>query len=102
MYVNLDVGVPTEWTYRWVFTLVQPEFLEHLLTCHAKSLLNTEEEQHIAIDGKALRGSQRYNLRCMHSISAMCHGSGLILSEAAVNEKSNEITAIPLLLDCWS
>jgi predicted transposase YbfD/YdcC len=99
LYVNLEGGVPTEWTYRRVFTLIKPEFLEQLLTCHAKSLLNTEEEQHIAIDGKALRGSQRHNLRCLHSISAMCHESGIILSEAAVNEKSNEITAIPLLLD---
>lgn len=98
-YVDLTNGIPSPWTFRRIFTLLEPELLEWLLRTHAANLVNKGVNSHIAIDGKALRGSKRHNLKCLHSISAMCHEQGLVLAEMGVDQKSNEITAIPLLLD---
>jgi len=98
-YVDLNNGIPSAWTFRRIFTLLEPELLEWLLRTHAASLVDKENQRHIAIDGKSLRGSKRHNLKCLHSVSAMCHEHGLVLAEMGVSQKSNEITAIPLLLD---
>ena len=53
----------------------------------------------IAIDGKALRGSKTLHSKCLHSVSAWCHENSVIIGEEQVESKSNEITAIPLLLE---
>lgn len=98
-HVNFNNGIPSEFTIRRIFTLIDPAQLEWLLRVHAANILGSNNIDHIAIDGKALCGSKRHNLRCINSISAMCHEHGLILAEMAVDKKSNEITAIPTLLD---
>lgn len=98
-YVNLDNGVPSEWTFRRVFTLLDPNFLENVLRAHAESIVSEgHTKRQIAVDGKALRGSSRQDMRCLHSVTAWCHENGLVLGETVVDEKSNEITAIPFLL----
>jgi len=50
-----------------------------------------------AVDGKALRGARAYGA-APHLVSLVRHGSGVVLAETAVAEKSNEITAVPRLL----
>ena len=98
-YVEFKNGVPSEWTFRRVFTLLDPAYLEILLRTHAASIVskNTSSDQ-IAVDGKALCGSAREGIRCLHSVTAWCHENGLVLAETQVKKKSNEITAIPILL----
>lgn len=98
-YIDLSSGIPSEWTYRRLFTLLAPECLEALLRDHASSLLRDDKPVAIAIDGKALRGSKRHNLRCLQSVSAICHDQGITLTETQVDDKSQEIEAIPFLLD---
>lgn len=100
-YVDLTNGIPSKWTFRRVFTLLDPAHIENVLRTHAADVIrhNGKASDQIAIDGKALRGSKRTDLQCLHSISAWCHENGLVLSELQVNKKSNEITAIPLLLE---
>lgn len=99
-YVDFSNGIPSWWTFRRIFTLLDPVMLEELLREHASILVNggVATEQ-IAIDGKALRSSGRRDLSCLHSVSAFCHENSLVLAETSVSEKSSEITAIPLLLD---
>lgn len=97
-YVVFPNGVPSEWTFRRVFTLLDPKFLETLLRTHAEETASKRSDQ-IALDGKAVRGSKGSDFGCLHSVSAWCHENGLVLAEEAVGEKSNEITAIPLLLE---
>jgi len=100
-YIDLTQGIPSEWTFRRVFTLLDPSFLEHLLRTHAAEIVSkNQQSNHIAIDGKALCGSKREGTRSLHSVSAWCYTNGLVLGEEQVNEKSNEITAIPLLIKC--
>ena len=98
-YVEFKNGVPSEWTFRRVFTLLDPAYLEILLRTHAASIVskNTSSDQ-IAVDSKALCGSARQGIRCLHSVTAWCHENGLVLAETQVKKKSNEITAIPILL----
>src|SRR5690606_11237567 len=57
--------------------------------------------QVIAIDGKTARGSgsKCKGIRALHLVSAWATTSGLCMGQVAVDEKSNEITAIPELLD---
>jgi hypothetical protein len=50
-----------------------------------------------AVDGKALRGARAHGA-APHLVSLVRHGSGVVLAETAVAEKSNEITAVPRLL----
>ena len=52
----------------------------------------------LALDGKSLRGALREDGRCVHLFSAMVHGSGIVVGQNEVDEKSNEITAFRLLL----
>lgn len=98
-YVEFKNGVPSEWTFRRIFTLLDPDFLEILLRTHAADIVsnNTASDQ-IAVDGKALCGSARQDLSCLYSVSAWCHKNSLVLAETQVKKKSNEITAIPILL----
>lgn len=99
-YVDLESGVPSEWTFRRVFTLLDPDHIESLLRANAKQIVeNKSPSDQIAIDGKAIRGSKRQDLKCLYSVSAWCHENGLVLGEIQADSKSNEIAAIPLLLE---
>ena len=99
-YVNLKNGVPSSDTFRRVFTLLDPDSVEYLLRTHASELVNKDKARdQIAVDGKALRGSRKPDLRCLYSVSAWCHENGLVLGEKQADGKSNEIATIPLLLE---
>ncbi len=99
-YVEFPNGIPSAWTYRRLFTLLDPNIIEKLLREHASAIIqqNGKETDQIAIDGKALRGSKRRDLQCLHSVTAWCYENGVVLGEEQVRSKSNEIAAIPLLL----
>ena len=98
-YVCLKNGVPSSYTFRRVFTLLSPDNIENLLRTHAAEIVRDKNpSDQIAVDGKALRGSKTPNSQCLHSVSAWCHENGLVLGEEQVASKSNEIIAIPLLL----
>jgi predicted transposase YbfD/YdcC len=99
-YVSLANGVPSSDTFRRVFTLLDPDNVEYLLRTHASEIVgNGKASDQIAVDGKALRGSKKLDLQCLHSVSAWCRENGVVLGERQTDSKSNEITAIPLLLE---
>jgi predicted transposase YbfD/YdcC len=98
-YVDLKSGIPSCWTFRRLFILLDPALIEKLLLEITQLLLNNKPSDQIAIDGKQLRGSRRHNAKCLQSISAWCHDNGLVLAQTAVPEGSHESKAIPLLLE---
>ncbi len=58
-YVDLSNRAPSEWTFRRVFTLLDPDYIEHLLRAHAADIINkSKNSDQIAIDGKAMRESK--------------------------------------------
>jgi hypothetical protein len=50
------------------------------------------------VDGKAVRGAQLHR-DPVHLVSLVCHGSAVVRSQVRVRDKSNEFTAVPLLLE---
>lgn len=99
-YVSLRNGIPSSDTFRRVFTLLDPDRVEYILRTHAADIVSKNKAtDQIAVDGKALCGSGKLDLQCLYSVSAWCHENGLVLGEKQTDSKSNEITAIPLLLE---
>ena len=93
-------GIPTAQTLRKVFRLLDTEALQRGFAAWAASL-RAEAREVIAVDGKTLRGSKTSpdGKGALHLVSAYATAAGLVLAQQAVDGKSNEITAIPELLD---
>jgi len=89
---------PSEPTIRRVLQGIDAEQVDRALTDWLCSLGGSQGEA-VAIDGKTLRGAQRGNGTQVHLLSAVLHGTGVVLGQSEVAEKSNEIPAAPLLLD---
>ena len=100
-FLNLSKGVPCYGTFWWVFALLNASELEKCFVKWVRSTVPFKENESIAIDGKALRGtanSDRSN-SFIHMVSAWSSSSNFTLAQMKVDGKSNEITAIPELLD---
>ena len=93
-------GIPTAQTLRKVFRLLDTQALQRGFAAWAASL-RAEAREVIAVDGKTLRGSKTSpdGKGALHLVSAYATEAGLVLAQRAVDGKSNEITAIPELLD---
>jgi predicted transposase YbfD/YdcC len=93
-------GIPTAQTLRKVFRLLDTKALQQGFAAWASSL-RAEAREVIAVDGKTLRGSKTSpdGKGALHLVSAYATEAGLVLAQRAVDGKSNEITAIPELLD---
>ena len=93
--------VPCYSTFWWTFVLLKPEELERCFVEWVQSLVTLKAGENIAIDGKALRGTtdaKKAN-SFVHMVSAWGSSSNFTLAQVKVDGKSNEITAIPKLLD---
>ncbi|NGX33955.1 MAG: hypothetical protein K1060chlam1_00299 [Candidatus Anoxychlamydiales bacterium] len=99
-YLPFEYGIPSHDTFARVFSLIDPKQFKQCFIDWVKSL-QTQLPDVISIDGKALRGSfDRYSdQKPIHMVSAFASNTRLVLGQEKVKEKSNEITAIPLLLN---
>lgn len=100
-YVELKNGIPSHDTIERNFALIDPAYLKALQTKFNEMLSNDEGDKLkklLAIDGKTQRGNGNKNQRANHIVSAVDE-HGICLGQQLVQEKSNEITAIPKLLD---
>ena len=95
-FLVLDHGIPSHDTFRRVFSLLPADVFEARFRTWVEQTFRVESGQVIAIDGKTLRGA---GLRALHLVSAWAHRSGIVLGQRKVDDKSNEITAIPQLLE---
>lgn len=100
-FFELPGGIPSHDTFQRVLGLVDPAQFSGSLVNWTAALQTALKGQVIAIDGKTPRGSgsKSKGIRALHLVSAWATTSGLCMGQLAVNEKSNEITAIPQLLD---
>lgn len=96
-FITLINGIPSHDTLSNVMSRINPIAFRDALTAWATTSLPGLAGQHIAIDGKTLRGS-RDDEATVHLLSAYASQARWILTQQAVAEKSNEITAIPDLL----
>ncbi len=94
-------GIPSRDCIRRVLCALQPEAFQTCFQSWMASLLSEDEDKTVAIDGKTMRRShdQSHGLGPLHMVSAWASENGLALGQVATEEKSNEITAIPALID---
>lgn len=104
--LELPHGVPSHDTIGRVLALLRPEafqncFQRWIAAIRGKSDGNDDEPEIVAIDGKTMRRShdRRRCLGPLHMVSAWAFRGGISLGQLATSEKSNEITAIPELLE---
>jgi predicted transposase YbfD/YdcC len=100
-YLRLPNGIPSHDTISRVFRRIKPEAFQQGFARWIESLNQQAGWKQVAIDGKTLRRSHdRKTMKsALHSVSAWSVENHLVLGQTAVHEKSNEITAIPELLE---
>ena len=99
-FIDID-SIPTYGTYWWILVRIKPEFLRELLKGWLGTLPKELRDQVLAMDGKCLRGTQNSSNgnSVLHLVSLFAAESGVVLVQQPVENKSNEITAIPTVLD---
>ena len=97
VYLDLPNGIPSADTFERIFELIDP----HMVARRLRKIFADDEVvgKIIAFDGKTMRGSKNGEHRAFHVLSAFLTDDQIVIGEEMVDEKSNEITAIPELLD---
>lgn len=100
-FLQLPFGIPSPDTFRRVFEKINPKEFEQCFRQWVKSLVEKLGVEVVAIDGKTHRGSydRESKLKALHTVSAWSSEHRLVLGQTKVTDKSNEITAIPALLE---
>lgn len=98
-YLRLPNGVPSHDTFERVFDRIDPAAFQACFREWMQALHEALGLSQIAIDGKTLRSSGTGGRQTLHLVSAWATANCLSLGQVAVAEKSNEITAIPRLLE---
>lgn len=94
-------GIPSHDTFGNVFAAIDTERFSDCFSRWVADLASLSEGQVIAIDGKTIRRSidRASNTAAIHMVSAWAQQNHLVLGQVKVGDKSNEITAIPKLLE---
>ena len=92
-------GVASHDTFGRVFALLNAEVFEQCFIGWMRSVCGAFDGLQVALDGKTVRRSKSSGQKAIHMVSAFASGLGLTLGQVKTAEKSNEITAIPELLD---
>jgi predicted transposase YbfD/YdcC len=98
-FLQLAHGIPSHDTFERVFDRLAPEAFQACFRQWVEAIQEALSFKHIALDGKTLRGSGSSDLGPLHLVSAWATAQRLSLGQVATSEKSNEITAIPRLLE---
>jgi hypothetical protein len=96
-FLDLRRGIPHADTYRRVFERIDPQALQGCFQGWLKQIVAATGAQVIPIDGKTLRGSYDREAKqsALHLVSAWASENRLLLAQVKVDQKTNEITAIP-------
>ena len=98
-YLKLPNGIPSHDTFNRLFTLLDPKELESSFLKWVKSIAKITKGEVVSIDGKTIRGSRdKEGKSFVHMVSAWANTNKLVLGQVKADDKSNEITAIPKLL----
>jgi predicted transposase YbfD/YdcC len=98
-FLALPGGVPSHDTFERVFAALDVRVFERCCVAWLREVAQLVSVEQIAIDGKSLCGSTADSLAPLHLVSAWATQARLSLGQVAVDGKSNEITAIPRLLE---
>jgi len=107
-FLELPGGLPSHDTYNRIFSLFDPQALQQCFISWVQSIARISEGQVVSIDGKQMcQSGEQGSKAIIHMVSAWSNANNMVLGQLKVNDKSNEITAIPALLEvlmlkgCW-
>ena len=100
-FLDIPNGIPSHDTLGRVFAIIDIERFQRCFIEWVRAVHELTEGQVVAIDGKTLRRSydKRSGKAAIHVVGAWATKNGVVLGQVKVDDKSNEITAIPELLD---
>lgn len=100
-FLDLPNGIPSHDTFGRVFARLDPDQFQHCFLSWVQAICEITEGEVVAVDGKTLRRSKDGTLGkdAIHMVSAWASENRLTLAQKKVDDKSNEITAIPALLE---
>jgi predicted transposase YbfD/YdcC len=100
-FLDLPNGIPSHDTLGRIFAMLNPKALEKAFRDWVAAIATLTKGEVVAIDGKTLRRSfhKAGSSAFVHMVSAWSAGNQLVLGQVKTDEKSNEITAIPRLLE---
>lgn len=98
-FLKLENGIPSHDTFGRVFAALDSAAFADRFLSWVRSIAKLTEHEVVAIDGKTLRRSHQSDGSPLHVVSAFASANGLVLGQQKVDDHSNEITAIPRLLE---
>ena len=99
MGLELEHGIPSETTFARVWGQIDPDAFRACFTQWTNRVHEKLTGEVISIDGKSVRGSKSEKRKPIHMISAWVTEQELVLGQMCVEEKTNEIPTVPLLLE---
>ena len=97
--LRLPEGIPSHDTFNRVFSLLDPKELEKGFLEWTRSAAKLTDGEVVSIDGKSIRGSRDGGRKdIVHMVSAWASANNMVLGQLKMEDKSNEIAAIPELL----
>lgn len=98
--LELPNGIPSHDTFNRVFSLLDPQELQQCFSSWVRAVAQISKGSIISIDGKRMCNSGEGGSKALiHMVSAWSNANNMVLAQQKINDKSNEITAIPALLD---
>ena len=100
-FLELENGIPSEDTFGRVFSMIDPEKFRNCFIKWVSSISDLIEGEVISIDGKTAcnSGDKKNNKEAIHLVSAWANSAQLVLAQEKTETKSNEIKAIPKILE---
>jgi len=97
-YLN---GIPSRYTLMRFMSVLDKNKFGLFLSRWARGFIDTLQDELIAIDGKALKGARKHapEKNALYLLNAFATKQGVVIAQKAIEEKTNEITAIPALID---
>ena len=97
-FLSLPNGIPSHDTFNRVFQALDPKQFQDAFLNWTQSVRQAIPDEIVAMDGKALRRALTQSKNPRYIVSAWAEDNGLVLGQLKVDEKTNEITAVPQLL----
>ena len=97
--LKLKNGIPSHDTFERTFAMINPKEFEAGFQRWIGETVKLIKGETVSIDGKTICASRDEERRAIHMVSAWANKQKLVLGQIKANEKSNEITAVPELLD---
>lgn len=99
LHMSLENGIPSHDTIQRVWGMIEPKEFEKCFCAWVEAVCQKTKGEIVSIDGKTVRRSGGNGQKPIHMVSAWANKQQMVLGQLATEEKSNEITAVPELLE---